>query len=173
MVFTTHSPRWHQRPALHGVPSAQGMYCVRQPACSPMSVVHHSRLHTGYNRCRKLPFKRKTHLQIAMLLKHIRTLQYCNLFLSNRQSHNSTHDSPGHSKHISSRYLGIPNNDLNLLMFFLKPLYATKFLCSILLCTNLLHVSAPIGGHLQVKCTQNIYIKVTTVYVNGSIESAV
>jgi hypothetical protein len=31
------------------------------------------------------------------------------------------------------------------------------FLCSILLCTKLLHVSAPIGGHLQVKCTQNIY----------------
>jgi hypothetical protein len=53
-VFKTHSPRWHHRPALHGVPSAQGIYCVRQPACSPISVVHHSLLHTGYGKCRKL-----------------------------------------------------------------------------------------------------------------------
>jgi hypothetical protein len=36
-----------------------------------------------------------------------------------------------------------------LLMFFLKPPYSTMFLCSILLCTNLLHVSASISGHLQ------------------------
>jgi hypothetical protein len=35
----------------------------------------------------------------------------------------------------------------------------------------LLHVSAPIGGHLQVICTQKIYIKVTTVYINGSVDS--
>jgi hypothetical protein len=34
------------------------------------------------------------------------------------------------------------------------------------------HVSAQIGDHLQVKCTQNIF-KATTVYVNGSVESAV
>jgi hypothetical protein len=53
-VFKTHSPRWHHRPALHGVPSAQGMYCVRQPACSPISVVHHSLLHTGYGKYRNL-----------------------------------------------------------------------------------------------------------------------
>jgi hypothetical protein len=49
------------------------------------------------------------------------------------------------------------SNILDLLMFFLKPPYATLFLFSILLCANLLHVSAPISGHLQVKCTQNIY----------------
>jgi hypothetical protein len=37
----------------------------------------------------------------------------------------------------------------------------------------LLHVSAPIGGHLQVTCNvHKIYIRVTTVYVNGSVESA-
>jgi hypothetical protein len=43
------------------------------------------------------------------------------------------------------------------LMFFLKSPYVTMFLCSILLCTNLQHVSTPIGGHLQVEHTQNIY----------------
>jgi hypothetical protein len=37
----------------------------------------------------------------------------------------------------------------------------------------LLHVSAPIGGHLQVKNVHKIYIWVTTVYVNGSVESPV
>jgi hypothetical protein len=36
----------------------------------------------------------------------------------------------------------------------------------------LLHVSALIGGHLQVKCTQNI-LRWPTMYVNGSVESAV
>jgi hypothetical protein len=37
----------------------------------------------------------------------------------------------------------------------------------------LLHVSAQVDGHLQLICTQNICgIKVTTVYVNGSVESA-
>jgi hypothetical protein len=35
-------------------------------------------------------------------------------------------------------------------------------------CGLLQHVSAPIGDHLQVKCTQKNIFKVTTVYVNGS-----
>jgi hypothetical protein len=34
-----------------------------------------------------------------------------------------------------------------------------------------LHVSAPIGGHLQVVCNTKKYSKIATVYVNGSVES--
>jgi hypothetical protein len=40
--------------------------------------------------------------------------------------------------------------------------FCARFYCALL--------SVPIGGHLQVKCTK-IYIRVTTVYVNGSVES--
>jgi hypothetical protein len=36
-------------------------------------------------------------------------------------------------------------------------------------CALTLHVSAPVGGHLQVICDK-IYSKVATVYVNGSVE---
>jgi hypothetical protein len=42
-------------------------------------------------------------------------------------------------------------------MLFLKPPYATMFFVLDFIVHYLLHVSAPIGGHLQVKCTQNIY----------------
>jgi hypothetical protein len=42
-------------------------------------------------------------------------------------------------------------------MLFLKPPYATMFFVLNFIVHYLLHVLAPIGGHLQVKCTQNIY----------------
>jgi hypothetical protein len=58
-------------------------------------------------------------------------------------------------------------------MFFLKTTVRNNVSVLDFIVHYLLHVSAPIGGHLQVKCTQTIYIKVTTVYVNGSVESAV
>jgi hypothetical protein len=42
------------------------------------------------------------------------------------------------------------------LILFLKPLYATNVFVFDFIVHYLQHVSAPIGGHLQVKCTQNI-----------------
>jgi hypothetical protein len=54
----------------------------------------------------------------------------------------------------------------------IKP-YATNVFCARFYCALLRHVSAPIGDHLQVKCTQKNIFKVTTVYVNGSVESAI
>jgi hypothetical protein len=55
-----------------------------------------------------------------------------------------------------------------------KPPYATNIPRARPHCAPLQHVSAPIGDHPQVKCTQkkNIFI-VTTVYVNGSVESTI
>lgn len=46
----THFPCWHQCPAAHSVPSAQGMCCVRHPS---LSLPHHNRTHGGYNQITK------------------------------------------------------------------------------------------------------------------------
>jgi hypothetical protein len=105
-VFITHSPRWHHRPALQGVPSAQGMYCVRQPDSSPMSVVHQSRLHTGYKKCRKLLLIDATlHLlpqstsPIFLVVNLTKTeCVYLHRILF---TDNTSHDCPVYSKYIS------------------------------------------------------------------------
>jgi hypothetical protein len=62
---------------------------------------------------------------------------------------------------------------MNLTYTLLKPPYATNVFRARFYCALLQHVSAPIGDHLQVKCTQKNVFKVTTVYVNGSVESAI
>jgi hypothetical protein len=46
-----------------------------------------------------------------------------------------------------------------------------KCLCSFYCVLLTLHVSAPIGGHLQVVFVIQKYFKVVTVYVNGSVAS--